>query len=160
MLYALWYWLYPDAHNCRIRWVMFHCHLLWWGYLTWDVNSSPSYGLALSVTQWTGWLILLWHWNLWEETVCHTNVVQLNISPSISFSGMYRKNIYLLQEYDQFSRKSSYVFFDLFLLFVRLIEDRSKYYKINTIYASFPNYITMASIYDDCYVRLKDTPKG
>ena len=30
--------------------------------------------------------------------------------------------------------KSSYVFFDLFLLFVRWFDDRSKYYKINIRY--------------------------
>ena len=41
-----------------------------------------------------------------------------------------------MYEYDQFARNISYVFFDMFLLFVRFIEDRYKDYKINTRYTS------------------------
>ena len=55
------------------------------------------------------------------------------------------KNNYLLQEYNQFLIKRSYVFFDTFLLFVHLIEDKSRYYKINIRY-------TFSSIVLECHL--------
>ena len=51
--------------------------------------------------------------------------------------------------------KNSYVFFHLFLLLVRLIEDRSEYYKINIRYASFFKCLTMSFIYDACFVLVQ-----
>ena len=47
------------------------------------------------------------------------------------------KNIYLSQEQDKFTIKSSYVYLYLFLQFVSLIEERYKYYEINIIYKYF-----------------------
>ena len=44
------------------------------------------------------------------------------------------KTIPDLLEYEQFVIYSSYVFFDLFILFECWIEDRSNYYKINFRY--------------------------
>ena len=39
------------------------------------------------------------------------------------------------------------MYFDLFLFFIRLIEARSKYYKINIRYKSVLNFFTMVFIY-------------
>ena len=59
------------------------------------------------------------------------------------------KQIPTLQEQEQFVIQSSYVFFVMFPLFVRWIEDRSRYYKIKFIYTSVFKFC-----YDDIYYDL------
>ena len=51
--------------------------------------------------------------------------------------------------------QSSYVFFDLFLLFVSYTEDRSKYYMINIGYTSVFNFFIMTFDSDFCCVSVQ-----
>ena len=52
--------------------------------------------------------------------------------------------------------KSSHVFLDLFLLFVRSIEDRSKYHKIDFRYTYVSNFVRMTFDYDLCRFSLQN----